>query len=520
MNRKQKIIVSITGIFIVLLAIVGLTYAYFLTRITGNENDKSISVTTANLSVTYNDDMDGDGEPDPLMVFEKIMPSNTTTYTKTFKVENTGNATASYSVVLDNMVNDFDRNQDLQYTLTREGTTGNVAEGNLVVGTKQILIPKVEIENEEIHIYTLTLKYIEAGVDQSIDMGKELSFRVNIAEETVTWDTAAEGTLLYALKNNQPNGTEITIPGQQASTANEKRILSVEDDYGTSYVYRGNVTNNYVNYSGMCWRIVRIQGDGTIKLILADEVGECDADTYNVNNTTSAFIETGKKITYRKNNNMSITISDKTDLIYETSDIPPIINSWKTKEVIRNEKTVKNLDTSKLVNTDWCNDMSIYSDDSYGFSSEDGITIVYKESEAIMFYYNYYYSALFRTTNPTLKCNMIGLYNSKALRYTSDIGMLTIDEARFAGEYNGNENYYLSVNTGQNNYWTLTPKRDTNEGWSAAMYGLPSGRNDEIIIDENSPAAVRPSIILRSDVILDVNVNGQNGTQTNPYVIK
>ena len=49
MNRKQKIIISVTGIFIVLLILVGLTYAYFLTRIQGNTNTKSISVTTANL---------------------------------------------------------------------------------------------------------------------------------------------------------------------------------------------------------------------------------------------------------------------------------------------------------------------------------------------------------------------------------------------------------------------------------------------------------------------------------------
>ena len=47
MNRKQKIIVSVVGIFIVLLALVGLTYAYFLTQVKGNTNNKSISVTTA-----------------------------------------------------------------------------------------------------------------------------------------------------------------------------------------------------------------------------------------------------------------------------------------------------------------------------------------------------------------------------------------------------------------------------------------------------------------------------------------
>ena len=45
MNRKQKIIISVTGIFIVLLILVGLTYGYFLTKISDNTNTKSISVT-------------------------------------------------------------------------------------------------------------------------------------------------------------------------------------------------------------------------------------------------------------------------------------------------------------------------------------------------------------------------------------------------------------------------------------------------------------------------------------------
>ena len=55
MNRKQKIVVSITGIFLVLMILVGLTYAYFLTKITGNTNPKSISVTTENLAIVYED---------------------------------------------------------------------------------------------------------------------------------------------------------------------------------------------------------------------------------------------------------------------------------------------------------------------------------------------------------------------------------------------------------------------------------------------------------------------------------
>ena len=40
MNRKQKITISITGIILILLILIGLTYAYFLTTIKGNTNEK------------------------------------------------------------------------------------------------------------------------------------------------------------------------------------------------------------------------------------------------------------------------------------------------------------------------------------------------------------------------------------------------------------------------------------------------------------------------------------------------
>ncbi len=55
MNRKQKIIVSITGIILVSLILIGLTYAYFLTKISGNTNTSSINVTTAYLALKYDD---------------------------------------------------------------------------------------------------------------------------------------------------------------------------------------------------------------------------------------------------------------------------------------------------------------------------------------------------------------------------------------------------------------------------------------------------------------------------------
>ena len=96
MNRRQKIIVSVVGIFIVLLALVGLTYAYFLTQVKGNTN-KSISVTTANLRLVYG------GDDGSIIGDNEIIEPDTTFAPKTFTVTNEGNEKIdSYAVVIEN----------------------------------------------------------------------------------------------------------------------------------------------------------------------------------------------------------------------------------------------------------------------------------------------------------------------------------------------------------------------------------------------------------------------------------
>ena len=39
-----------------------------------------------------------------------------------------------------------------------------------------------------------------------------------------------------------------------------------EDDYGESYYYRGKA-DNWLSFAGFYWRIIRINGDGSIRLI-------------------------------------------------------------------------------------------------------------------------------------------------------------------------------------------------------------------------------------------------------------
>ena len=49
-----------------------------------------------------------------------------------------------------------------------------------------------------------------------------------------------------------------------------------EDDEGASYYYRGAVKNNYVSFAGFIWRIIRRNGDGSIRLIYS---GKKTSDT-------------------------------------------------------------------------------------------------------------------------------------------------------------------------------------------------------------------------------------------------
>ena len=61
--------------------------------------------------------------------------------------------------------------------------------------------------------------------------------------------------------------------------ATDGYLCSAKDAYGTSYYYRGNVTNNYVKFADKYWRIVRINGDGTVRVIYDGTSAHANGDS-------------------------------------------------------------------------------------------------------------------------------------------------------------------------------------------------------------------------------------------------
>ena len=81
-----------------------------------------------------------------------------------------------------------------------------------------------------------------------------------------------EATTDIAKTNIKAKGT----PDFSKTATTDEGLFMAEDDEGESYYYRGAVKNNYVSFAGFIWRIIRRNGDGSIRMIYS---GKSTSDT-------------------------------------------------------------------------------------------------------------------------------------------------------------------------------------------------------------------------------------------------
>ena len=290
----------------------------------------------------------------------------------------------------------------------------------------------------------------------------------------------------------------------------EALLASAEDDYGTSYYFRGAVKNNYVEFANKCWRIVRITGDGSVKLVLHNDnkAGAANPCSSANNSTNAAFARYSGKA-YESVFNLNDDDNAYVGFMYGTagaSDYASAHANTNKSRILTNLETwyTNNLASyeSKLADTIWCNDKSTVSGGlGYGTNETDYAA----------------YNRLVSTKQPTLKCPADN-NGGKLSKFTVDdttngngnltykIGLLTADEIAFSGSIydNYNRSTYLQENTGTNYWWSLSPYRFTNYVW---IWGVNSGR---FVYETGRGYGVRPSISLKSTTKVTgdgVNVN-------------
>ena len=536
MSRKQRIIISITGIVLVSLILIGLTYGYYLTKINGNNNNKSISVVTANILLEYAD------INDELITDTKVEPGKS--WTKTFVATNKGNKTVTYGVALENVVNQFERKDDIVYTLdckqysktgfsidktnktvsgSISGTCNGVNDETTFPSIGNILVQN-DIADDKAQVYTLVVTYKEMNVDQSVDMNKTFSAKANIVDPnnfkpygTNTLATAIIDSAKTAATSDATRTiyqeTPTTIPGQAISTETEKTLSKTEDDYGTSYYYRGGVEDNFVNYAGMCWRIVRIQGDGSIKLILASELSCSDTNVTTSSGyaTNGAAGVQGTKLSAHYGYKMvgSYYIDDYINSAGDTTgNARTKLNAWLERKI------TKDSDKALLKNEDWCigDRTSAYDSSTYALKTETAEELINVKT-------SFRYSAdkrIMNTKIPSLKCD--GNKKRDGEIDTNKVGMLTVDEIVFAGgQYNvGNSTYYLNKNAISNG-WCIFSLSHFNSGvLGGFLFAVSSGGNIDFGPVSNDSISLRATVTLLSST----KITSGDGTQQNPYVIK
>ncbi len=297
----------------------------------------------------------------------------------------------------------------------------------------------------------------------------------------------------------------------------EALLASTEDDYGTSYYFRGAVKNNYVEFANKCWRIVRITGDGSVKLVLHnDNTAGAANPCSSANNSADAAFARYSGRTYDSAFNTDHNDNAYIGFMYGqagASDYASAHANTNKSTILTNLESwyKNNLESyeSKLADTIWCNDKSTVSGGpGYGTNSTDYAA----------------YNRIYSTKQPTLICpndNNGGKLSKFTVKDTTNgngnltykIGLLTADEIAFAGSgyYTYNRSTYLQENTGTYGWWSLSPYSFADN--VAFVWDVVSGYLCGGGVDASS--RLRSVISL----ISSTNVTG-DGTSENPYVVE
>ena len=274
-------------------------------------------------------------------------------------------------------------------------------------------------------------------------------------------------------------------------------IYQAQDDDGTTYYFAGNPTDNWVRWAGFYWRIIRINGDGTLRLIYS---GVADSNTPDSSNTTGSGTQTGTSaFNSSDNDNMYVGFKYTTNNVHGTgtnSTILTALNTWYSSNLSSYANSIDG-------NAGFCNDRTPYSGSGTGTSATDYAA----------------YNRLVSNKQPTFECsNSSDLFTTsgssqgnKALQYP--IGLITADEVAYAGGVwnTNNTSYYLY--TGQN-YWTMSPSYFSSSNSRARVFGVYSN-GDLGAPHVDNTNGVRPVINLKSSV----QFSEGNGTSETPLVV-
>ena len=297
------------------------------------------------------------------------------------------------------------------------------------------------------NIYKVTI----TSTDQTVT--KEYKINIKVKQAVQLKYEIMKNTIITATPT-------LTTSSNNTSDASGLYKSTATNTGNPTYYFRGNVTNNYVSFAGFTWRIVRVNEDGTIRIVMQD----------GINNTDYKFNSKYDNYTY---------------MYYTNSNAKTQLESWYQTNIGSKADLAENVATGDY----YCEQAKVKLDDSYTSGS------------ATMTTYNKY--------TPDFKCSSDG--NGKGIVNVS-IGLLSYDEVVYAGGYydQNNSSYYLYNSAIY--WWTMSPA-----GFSdsyATVWRVASG-----YVGYGNVAStyrLRPVLNLNDNT----KISSGNGTKENPFVVQ
>ena len=284
---------------------------------------------------------------------------------------------------------------------------------------------------------------------------------------------------------------------EQESDKSDRGLYMMEDEYGKSYYYRGSVTNNYVKFAGYYWRIIRQNGDGSVRLLYAGTTPNAKGDDLQIKKSYFNHLRTNPGYTGYMYGNTFYISYEQTHANEQSSAIKTELDNWYQTNIVD-----KNL-SSYIADPGFCNDRELVS----GNGVKDSVDTYFKGHER---YVNH---------TPSLVCSqqndLFTVENEKGNQaLTNPIGLITVDELMLGGIADGYLNR-LSYTYSSSHYWTMTPS------YYEAAYSVARGigvhtEGYAYFFWISSPYGIRPVINLASNV----EISGGIGTKNAPFVIK
>lgn len=452
---KNKIIIVLSILLVVILIFV----------LCSNNNKKTIKT-----DGIYNINVNGDSS---------VTISSKQTKTIFFKINNKSKKDTNYKVgYIGNNVK-----------ITYDSKDSDPLEGTIEKESMKYI--KLKIENTSIDATTATLSTIlgyEKGGDLIVPSGYTL---VNEKKALSSKEVLQRLGLSYSKET--PN---FSLTSAENGT---NGIYAAEDDLGTSYYFRGNVTNNYVNFAGKAWRIIRINGDGTIRMIY-DSLSELRRDpTLLVNRSDfTAHVDDNAYVGYMYGTAGSSTY-ESTHSNSTNSLIKKAVDQWYDKNIVNTGYE------DYVADAIYCNDRSVYEGTGIGTTET-----TYMPGNRLL------------STTPTLKCvNKNDRFTKSTTlgngKLTKKVGVVTVDEVMYAGATSSESNaYYLYeiLNDSSNGSWTMSPMAFSNGGiYSSCVFNGAIYVNPDICYFTSNYAV--PVISIKGDAIIS-----GTGTSNNPFKVE